>query len=157
MKTRILYLLLICLVVTACPESGRPYKQTWLLENSLNEKVIVEAFYIPFNYPSQPMEKGSYTIDSGETVILNESSIRPGDSQVFAEEAISKYLKITRADSLILKFENGKQISFKVGGTDSLNPLNDTSLTVAWTTREIGDEEYEMKYRINEAHKNKAQ
>jgi hypothetical protein len=150
----LLILTLSILSSTACDKSENI---TWVLENSLDETVKTELFYIPFNYPVQPMEKGEYTLKAFESLTLAESGSDPR-SEYSPLTALIVFYGIQRPDSLIITFGNGKKLYYTVQDSlDPLNPLNVGSRTSAWTPIKRDKDNYFNKFYITDSHKSIAQ
>jgi hypothetical protein len=150
-------LTLILVIMTSCVHPGGLIKQSWILQNELNEEVKLEGFHIPFNYPIQPLEKGEYALEANESLKLFESSIEPGDF-IQPTTSLRLFLGIQSVDSLIITFENGKKLTYRlIGDLDPLNPLNAGHSSSSWITMEIEKDKFETKFYISPIHKSSAQ
>jgi hypothetical protein len=153
-NTKLLYYFLVLSLLPLFGCNDNSYDGIFVMGNLLDERVIIEGYYIPFDFPTRPMEKGELILEKKESLLLYQSSY---DDRVepSAFNALRVFLEIQGMDSVVFIFEDNTHLSYNSNNIlDSKNPiLGPIGDISGWAHKEVGKDSYQFTFRISEAHK----
>ncbi|MCO6358971.1 hypothetical protein [Roseivirga pacifica] len=159
MKNLIMPLSFLLLLVGCTDDKWR---ETWVLENLLDEEVKITVLRTSYraSLDSRGFAPVSYRLPSKQSKVLLSYSVTAQDPQISALTAFhSFFTEAISTDSMIIEFNDGKLLHFTVPEEeplDPLNPYNSNSTTSAWTTTELEEDVYEVRFKIGRQHKEAA-
>ena len=148
------------LLLVGCTDDK--WRETWVLENLLDEEVKITVLRTSYgaSLDSRGFAPVEYTLPPSQSVILLSYSVTERDPQISALTAFHSFFpEAISTDSMVMEFNNGKYLHFKVEDVfpqDPLNPYNSNSTTSRWTTTELEEDVYEVRFKIGRQHKEAA-
>jgi hypothetical protein len=145
------FLLLILLSTYGCNDNC---DEVFVMENLLEENVKIEGYYIPFDFPISPIEKGEFIVTKEEVFLLYKRPCAKNE-EPSSFNALRVSLNIQGLDSLVFIFEDSSYLSYTQNDrldakNPMLGPFGDIS---GWSCENVGNDTYQCTFRISEAHK----
>jgi len=155
------FVVILCLGIVSC--SGRNWKETWVLENTLDEEVTIVILRSNRSLvDDRGYAEGDYSLAPYESLELISTSRNDQSGWLTPSEAFYIFFReshnIIVADSLILNFENNGLLSFNIyDNYIPMNPLNfDLKEEGSWELTNIDKNDIEFRYKIRQEHKQAA-